>query len=260
MKTSKIFAGALLAMAAFAASATAVNGSLTINGYEHAGAPVGTMTIDPAGWLNLNAQNTTAGVGALDVTFDGTSYLAYCIELMAPTANFGQAKNYTMNTAPALAPFGTLFSASQESRLTKLFVKNGGVGSFDATGSAAMQLAIWEIMYDDSNFGDLSAGLFGLGAGEFYSTAAGGARSAAETLIAGLDSYDTTGYSVGFASFNNGGNKVGKQDFLTASVTETFSCNQGDCGPTNVPEPSSLALMFAGLAAAAVATKRRKTA
>lgn len=261
----------MTAIAAAALSAVCaagpISGTLTLTGMEFANAPTGTMTVDPPGWLNLNAQSTTSLVGAVTGVFDDgffpQSILAYCIELFAPTGNFGQSLAYTQNQNPHLAAFGQAFSATQQSLLDKQFVKQfvnfGGVNA-DATASAAMQLAIWEIVYDGGNAGDLSAGLFGLGAGEFYSSSVNGARTVAESLLAGLGSYDTTGFTVSYASYNNGGSKAGYQDLLTAQVTPGSSCPLGnpECDPNTVPEPDSLALIGASLFGLGLVTRRRQ--
>lgn len=266
-KILSTLAALTLAVSAFTASAAPVSGQLTLIGTEYAGAPVGTMTIDPPGLLNFNARSTTFGVGALKASFNDGSNVAspelilYCIELFAPTGNFGQAVNYSQETDAGLQPF----SFTQADRLNKLFAKdfdlNGGVNA-GALQSAAMQLAVWEILYDDNaNFGDLSAGAFGLGAGEFYSTSTGGARAIAENMLFGLDTYAST-TSFSFATFNNGGSKLGKQDFLTASINAGDSCGIGNVTPEcggEVPEPGTFGLMAAAFGALLV-TRRRKTA
>ena len=251
-----ILSSVALAVMAMSAHADSVPVLLTINGFEHGTALSGTMTIDPVGLSNTDSISATGAVSALDITVnDGIftqNFLAYCIELLAPTANFGVPAEYTMNSNPFLGAFSIPYSVRQQDRLTKLFVKNaltaGGTfsgGTADKTASAAMQLSIWEIIYDDANFGDLSAGAFGVNAGEFYSTSVSGARAVAENLMFGLDTYNIGNYTVSFTSFNAGGAKSGQQDFLSASLNAGDSCTIGnDC---EVPEPNSLAIGATGL-------------
>lgn len=223
---------ALLAVSAHASPVT-----MSITSYEHGASTIrGTMTIDPPGALTSTVSSGASGVflAVNDGVFTD-SFLAYCIELLAPAANWGVSVNYTQNSEPALAVTEAPFTTLQTDRLTKLFVKNARAGgglngsTTNAVNAGAMQLAVWEILYDGADFGNLSGG-------QFYANA-GSASNGAENLITGLDSYDIGGFSASFMSFNNGSaSNRGNQDFLSVKLT-----------PAPVSEPGTLAMVGIGL-------------
>lgn len=255
----------LLATVATAMSlhAAPVTGTLTLDGFQYGSAKSGTMTYNAPGIGGIT--NTNANVSGLLGTFTtgsdplGSEWLLWCIELFAPTGNFGQGVEYTQNQ-PGVGPSGT-FTSQQQSLLEKLFVKQvstNGVIADDVQTSAAVQLAIWEILYSGTGFGNLHTSNNLLqNSNSFWSTSLGGARTEAESLLAGLDTFDTTGWNVTFTSFNNGGSKSGKQDFLSADVQFGGSCQLGN--ECDVPEPTPLALAGIGLLALGFAARRKKT-
>jgi hypothetical protein len=105
----------------------------------------------------------------------------------------------------------------------------------DAQHSAAFQLAIWDILFD--NDGNLStyggAGQFGVSGGNAATIAL--AQSWLNTL--GSDSASFSLYQLTSSAH---------QDFITPTV------------PGLVPEPSALPLLGAGLAAMMLAMRRRR--
>lgn len=254
----RILSAIALAVAAFSASATPVPGTLTLSGFEH--------SPTPSGVVQDSVSLIGAGVGALNATFTDTApfglvdvpFLLYCIELHAPSPNFAQSVAYTMNSNPALGTFGNPFTATEQARLDKLFVKQfattGVNTNADAVASAAMQLAVWEIITETGSTLSLNGGSFKVAGGLTAE------KAAANALLLNLDSYSTTGYTVNFTSFNNGGNKVGLQDFLAVSVAPGGSCTLGNCDVPSVPEPTSLSLAMAGLAMFGIGALRRRRA
>jgi hypothetical protein len=249
-RTLTFLAAATLALSA---AAGPVVGDLTLNGFEFSPTPSGTLRV-------TGESNVTAGVGAIRATFDDgvfpEDYLVYCIELFAPAGSFGSSFGYTSNTDPALSTFGNTFTLTQEDRLRKLFVRDfgltGGVNA-DSTASAAIQLAVWEIMYENGSS-------LNVGAGDFKTNSASlsAASLAANSLLAGLDAQSTDGFVVDFTSFNQGGNKAGFQDFIAVRTTFGDSCEIGndvECF-NDVPEPGTFAL--AGLSLLGLALSRRR--
>ena len=110
-----------------------------------------------------------------------------------------------------------------------------------AVGSAALQLAIWEIVYDTDKY-NANGGHYYLNSGDFYSVGNTTVNSQevvaqAQEWLNYLMAYSGTKYTVnGYASPN-------KQDVIVF---------------TPVPEPETYALMLAGLGLLGFAERRRK--
>jgi hypothetical protein len=100
-----------------------------------------------------------------------------------------------------------------------------------AINSAAFQLAVWEILYDD----DLS-----LFSGSFHTNRVGNATDAlAESWLAGLGGFSDKGEIILYQSGEH-------QDFI------------GRRPSSDVPEPGPVALIGIGLVAMLVFTRRRE--
>ncbi len=164
---------------------------------------------------SVSGQQTSAG--GFTGVFNGSNFLSYCIEL-AQQFSFGT--NYTnysvvpVASAPNTSPMG----ATQAMDLAKLVAAHFS-GSFASTTlTGAMQLAIWEIVYETS-------GTYGLTGGTFEVTSSNDAAAVAQanTWLAGLGNLTAMAPIIALGSADT-------QDFITI-----------------IPVPPSLALFAGGL-------------
>jgi hypothetical protein len=231
----RILSSLALAVAAFAASASPVttSGTLTLTGFEQAGAPGGVVF----GW----GSPVSAGIGGLSATFTDSfgpaPYTVFCVDLFSHAGTFGSAITYD-KIDYAQADFGVALEPANINALSKLFTYNNGVSSIDAATSAGLQLAVWELLYDGEG-GSLGTGNFNAG------SAPAAAQAWANTLLAGAVTSNAD-YTISLFADEAYRSKPNYQNFITASFTPGDSCSIGN-GACDVPEPTSLALAGLGL-------------
>ena len=226
-------------------------GTLTLNSWAHSGVPSMTLEVQSPG-----GGSTSAGVGGINATFVGASlfgtvesFVAYCIEIFTSASRFGTGA--AMERFAAVAPqVSQLFAYSANLNLAAVGLVHGGAAMTDSVArSAGLQLALWELIYDDTP-GSLVGGKF--------SVAGGGATGVnaiawGNTLLAGFGTFTDFSTSLTVYTDVNVGNKM-YQDFITATRTTGFGC----CN--EIPEPGTLALAGLGLLGAGiVGNRRRKT-
>jgi hypothetical protein len=216
MKFSQIAVAASLAVASAGAFAT----TFTATSYN-----LGNKVDATLDGVDRADTQTAEIIGTVD-TFGNGSFAAFCIELDA---------GFLSPLSGALGSLGAKADA-----LSQLFTgagwsswdyANDGVASDDKVKIAALQVGVWEIIYDTTF--DLSTGSFTVGAGD---------QAAYGDLISGWMKAGNPGLgnSIFALSDADTGANVNQQDVLIA-----------------VPEPSTYALMIAGLGAVGFVARRR---
>ena len=203
-------------------------------------------TLQTTGWtgeyvtINYNGANqNTAALAFTGATFNGSPIDPFwCIDLTKhvpyPPWPAPGIAGYTAATFQS-APLG--FSAAQVQDLRKLFSSYLGSAFTDVQHTAAFQLAIWDLLFDDDHMLTTS------GAGGFGVVSIGdpGTIGLAQGWINGVLA-DTGTSSFLLAQLTN----PDHQDFITPGTLLL-----------KVPEPAGIALLGVGLLAMALVRRRR---
>jgi PEP-CTERM motif len=225
----KSIVSAVLAIGAASAQADTVSlpdfayGSLTVT------ANVSGVTRNAAG--AFGAADEPAGAFSTSVN-GGPSFLSYCIDLTQPAALRGAPDSSYTRVAGSSYTFENPAAASS---LSKLFTFAGSLVNSAAT-SAAFQLAVWEIIYESpSNAYSMTTGRASFGTQDVRDA---GTVTLAGNWLNALSSTPATSPISILASTNS-------QDLVYGGATAP------------IPEPSTYALMIAGLAGVGFVARRR---
>lgn len=211
--------GAAAIAAVFFSAGQASATTLTFHGLE----------INPAATVNIAGSNRTGGfyAGGFSMTQGADNFVAWCIDVAQNMIGVGSSADYTEGRP-------THVSAESETYLSRLFTSYGEVALDSATNSAAFQVAIWEIVYDQSTL-DLAVGEFS--ASDRRGSL--GVTGLAQTWLDNLGT-DSSGYELTF--YANGRS----QDLVTGM-------------PSPVPLPAGGLLLLVGLGGLAALRRRKRT-
>ncbi len=140
VKTVAKSIAALAVSAAFAAPAFA--NTVNLSNY----------TYPPAATLSVGAPGYSGGAGQFTGLLDGNSFLTYCTEL---TQSFAFNTPYTYSIVSGVTAWGAARSTALDQVLSGALA--AGWPS-DATQSAVVQAAVWEVLYETSSSFGFSTG------------------------------------------------------------------------------------------------------
>ncbi len=218
---------AILVACGLGASGLAAALPVTFNGFANGSQSV-SVNVTP----NSPVEGQSVAAGGFSTSYNGQSFVSYCVDLYEYLPRFGTVNN-TYNEVSAAGFFGAKLDA-----VGRLFT--GFAGGVDtALESAAFQLALWEIKYETGATYNLSSG-----SASFTDLAwgNGNAVAIAQTYLAGLSGF-ANNVQLHVLTSVDGRRIDGKQDVVYA---------------TAVPEPSTYALMLAGLAGLGMVARRRQ--
>lgn len=161
----------------------------------------------------VTSSPKAGAVSMLNLTAGGGSFAAWCVDIYSWLNTSSSGATYT------LTPGTSFFSGSVVTALERLASQH--LTSIDTVAeSGAFQLAVWEILYENS-------GTYDLGTGNFQvASASGGAISAANSWLAGLGSGART---------------------MTLSIWASSTSQDLAVFAAPIPEPEIYATMLAGL-------------
>lgn len=201
--------------AALAMSAPAFADTVNLSGF----------TFNPAMPVSVASPSYSGPAGQFTGLLNGNSFVTYCTDL---SQTFQFNVNYTdYSVVDGVAAWG----ATRSNDLDKLMSAAIASGvPTDAAQSAAIQAAVWEVLYETGGSYDLSAG----------------------TFIATSTDVSTQSY---INSVNWAGIMAGP---VTHNVDQLYSREHQDfLVTTPVPEPGTYALFVAGLAGIGFVARRR---
>lgn len=222
-----------------------------------ASAQAGTVAF--AGWAHGNGNNVsvtspgyTGAAGAFNVNVSGFAgsvngaFEAYCVDLFQHISLNGSYASYDIVSA------ASEFSAAQVSALGKLisYVYGGNLlatvdAGYKDDQSTAVQLAIWNIVYDTDY--TLGSSVNGSAGGSFHENASTAYRNTSTHFMGANELLAASQAASGGASY---------ELFVLKSATQQ---DQMIWRRSTVPEPASLALVALALGAAGMASRRRRS-
>jgi len=202
--------------------------------------------------------SVTASVGAFNglsgasAPYNTDAFITYCVELTQNLSIGALHSNYTLMDGAVYFSRTAVGSTVVVDRLVNLFSFLGGIKApTSRTESAAIQLAVWESIYEGNTaFGSVDGNVSGIGAGTFAATNNGttlAAIDAANVILTGARNFTGPGlFSIQVLSSS------ANQDLLVLTQLR-------DVGRV-IPEPATLALTMAALLGVGVVTRRRRNA
>jgi len=201
-------------------------------------APASAATLNLTGYANggpssvsVASPSYSGGAGQFQGTLDGNAFKTFCAEI-------GQDFNFNTTYTYSIISGTTAWTNPVYLGLSRLVTWLAANPTFNNTPdkSAAMQSAVWEVIYETSGTYDLLGGTF-----KVLNTSPAGTRAAVNTLNGEWGNINTTLPTLFADKLTN----ANRQDFLLT---------------TPVPEPEAFAMMLAGLGlVGAIARRRSRT-